>query len=427
MQLLAAMPLVALAYVQIVQPVADRLAPGALSTQIAWPALFMVTVLLIAISWRRIDTSRLATLPSILLFAFLAFAGLSVLWAYSQPDTVVRWVLAVMVVVVVFVPLAVATPKFDTLDAMLWCVTIAIAINVIFVLTTPPMKEWTGLDLGHPGYFPHKQYLGMCASLAILGAVYWIIIGKFRLVGFALLASAIWIIFESRSKTSLGFLLAAPVAALIVFGAAAWSNRPLVIFAVAVPLAFIVLSMLVTNLTSRIAFNLYGDPTFTGRIFIWEFIENQAALRPWLGWGFHSFWYVPNSPVNWAPGFIRDMPSAHSGYLDMRLETGYVGLSIFLSFLVALLYQLENVRRTDPSRAFMLLSLFSYVLVMNLMETLWFIPFDPLWIVFLTIAGETIRRPVLAASTSRQDTARAVRRNRFAQPRTGASALRSLH
>jgi O-antigen ligase len=138
---------------------------------------------------------------------------------------------------------------------------------------------------------------------------------------------------------------------------------------------------------------LFGDSTLTSRTVIWDFIQNQISRKPWLGWGFHSFWLVgPNAPsVVEAPYWIRHMTGSHNGYLDVRLETGYIGLAVFLLFLVGVLYAMERVRQQDPVRAWLLLSLALYVIVTNFLETVWLVTDEPLWFLFLLVVGETAR------------------------------------
>ena len=425
--LLSLIPIVAFAYVQIIQPVADRIAPGALNTQVVWPALFALTLMLALFCRKHMDFSVLLRAPGLLLIAFLCYAAVSILWAFSPPETVKRWLQAVMLIAVMLVPFAVRDPKIDVMAGIFWCFAAAIIINSGFVLSTPPMLAWTGVELGHSGYFLHKQYLGMCASCAILVAFYSLLAGKRRLLSVAMIGASVWLVVASNSKTALGFALLTPLIATIVFFGSGKLKLPMAAVLAAIPIAYFGLAAVISNLASRVAFRVYGDATFTGRIFIWDFIETQTALKPWFGWGFRSFWFVPFSPINNAPGFVRDMPSSHSGYLDMRLETGYVGLAIFLAFVVAAVYSLEHVRRINPRRAFALLALFIYILIMNLMETICFIHFDPLWVLFLLVTGEAMRHSTTAFAAPLPPDAQLTKPHLFSQSRVGLMGLQTAN
>jgi exopolysaccharide production protein ExoQ len=139
-----------------------------------------------------------------------------------------------------------------------------------------------------------------------------------------------------------------------------------------------------------IGYNVYGDPTITGRTYIWEFMNYQISQKPWFGWGFHSYWGVPNSPHLAAPGFVKDMPSSHSGYLELLLDTGSIGYWIFLAFLYAALHSVERVRRKDPLRAWLYLSIMLLAMTINLIDSVWMV-LNQLWFLNLIVLGEALR------------------------------------
>ncbi len=146
----------------------------------------------------------------------------------------------------------------------------------------------------------------------------------------------------------------------------------------------------------------YGDSTLTGRTVIWDFVQGQISLKPWFGWGFHSFWLVgPDAPsVVLAPYWVKIMTGSHSGYIDIKLETGRIGYYLFIAFILATLFALERVRRQDPLRAWLLLSLALYVIITNLIETVWMAANDPLWLLFVLVVAETTRYPARYSSSA---------------------------
>lgn len=399
-RLFAVIPLVAFAYVLIGQPVVDQLSPGLLNHKVLWPALFALTLLL-AVRFRRdLNLQQLKKPPISVLLAFLCFAGVSVLWAYSPADSLKRWIGAAMIVVTIVLPLTLKKPRVDIVDGLFWLYTIAVLINAIFVLTTPAMISREGVPMGRTGYYYHKQYLGMCVSVAIIMAAHMILWRRRRIVpAIVTLSVSVWLLLEAESRASMGFAILAPMVAALTLLASRQTNLSLALVVSILPASFMALSLFIPNIPERLSFHVFGDPTFSGRTLIWDWVETQAALKPLFGWGFHSFWFVPNSPSFTAPGFISEMPASHSGYLDLRLETGYLGIGLFLAYLVASLHSLERLRKEDAGRTLYFLSLFIYIMTMNLMETLWFTSFDPLWTLFLilsasTVESQTTRSPV---------------------------------
>ena len=109
-----------------------------------------------------------------------------------------------------------------------------------------------------------------------------------------------------------------------------------------------------------------------------------------LGWGFHSYYFVPNSPQNEAPGYIREMPSSHSGYLELKLETGRIGYWIFLVFIYSSLHLLERVRRKDPVLAWCFLSFELFAVLINLTDSDW-LALTHFWLLYLIVVAELVR------------------------------------
>jgi exopolysaccharide production protein ExoQ len=74
--------------------------------------------------------------------------------------------------------------------------------------------------------------------------------------------------------------------------------------------------------------------TLSGRAFIWPVVLYYITKRPWLGYGYESFWNpgqidVISDDLGWG---LRE---AHNGYLDVLLSTGIVGLVLALFALLA--------------------------------------------------------------------------------------------
>ena len=82
------------------------------------------------------------------------------------------------------------------------------------------------------------------------------------------------------------------------------------------------------------------------------------------------------------------MPNAHNGYIDTKLEMGYVGLAFLLVFLIATLHAVGRVADRDPTRARLVLSLALFVILYNFFESLWMRGFEFLWVVFVIVAAE---------------------------------------
>jgi exopolysaccharide production protein ExoQ len=385
---LALLPAVAISYVLLILPFVPTEENERAENILFWPVVAGLTFALVFMNRARIDYRFFRSYPIMSLIAYLLFAAASVTWAYDPNLSFSRLVLQVLVFIVTVVPYALPIPARYTIQGVHLCYAIALAVSAVYVLTTPPSP------IGHPGYFNHKQDLGLLAAVGIILSSHELLHrGWRRLAGVIAMGLGVWLIFESQSKSTLTLsLVAIPCSALILVLCKKTRLTPAFFVA-----AVVVASMFVSNPIERIGYRLYGDATLTGRTGIWGFIEYQISQKAWFGWGFHSYYGVPNSPHQAAPGYIRQMPSSHSGYLELKLETGRVGYWIFLVFIYSSLHLLERVRRIDPVRAWCYLSIQLFAVMINLLDSNWLV-LTHFWLLNLIVVAESVRYSLPSSS-----------------------------
>jgi O-antigen ligase len=251
-----------------------------------------------------------------------------------------------------------------------------------------------GLKIGYPGYFSYKGELGEFSAFAFLLSLYEIFhAGWRRALGLIILVTSVYLIVVSGSKGSLGCaILAAILATLAMFISRRTRISPAIVL-LPLPIAYAVLSHITGDLINRISWHIYGNYTLSGRTYIWDFVDLEIAKRPLLGWGYRSIWLVgPDSPIVVdAAGWIKGMPSAHNGYLDTILDTGYIGLVLFIVFIFTTLHAIGRVANRDPPRAWLLLSIALFVILQNFLESSWMRGDDVLWLPFVVVVAEAGR------------------------------------
>jgi O-antigen ligase len=82
------------------------------------------------------------------------------------------------------------------------------------------------------------------------------------------------------------------------------------------------------------------------------------------------------------------MPSGHNGYLDVMLELGYVGFPFLIIFIMATLHALGRVADRNPTRAWLVLSLSLFIIITNMLESVWMRGQDMQWLLFLILVAE---------------------------------------
>jgi exopolysaccharide production protein ExoQ len=358
-----------------------------------WPALSAISVMLAMQNWARL--AKFTWPPHLIcLFAYLALAGASVLWAFKPEYSLIRFVSQVMIILSIVVPTILAGRTADLMRCLFLCFAFASILNIPFVLNQDPIINVDGKSMGYPGFFSFKGVLGECATITILLAVHEILYpGLRRALAIIVIIVATWLTFVSQSKGSLGFGIVSPLLAALALTTARSMRISVAAVLSSLLVCYTIFSTVSGFSMNKLSWYLYSNYTFSGRTTIWDFANYEIGRRPLLGWGYQSFWLVgPDAPsVVEAPGWVKTMPSAHSGYLDAKLELGYVGFALLLSFIVTTLHAIGRVADRDRTRGWLMLSLALYVILTNLIETTWMRGAETLWVIFLIVAAEAGR------------------------------------
>jgi exopolysaccharide production protein ExoQ len=340
-----------------------------LDNRIFWPV--MVTISIAVAVWNRSRLGKLATPHMIWLLVYLAFAGTSVLWAFQPGPSLVRFTQQVMVVISIALPAMLAR---DMSRSLFLCFALILILNILFA---PPPNE-----TGWGGYFLDKNSLGQFTAIAFILALHEALYPGFRrAVGMLIVVIASTILFLAGSKTSLGFAFLAPLlaAATLIIKRTTRISPAIIIFTIVTFGVYF---------KGKVGWYIFHDTTFTGRTLIWDFLLQEIESRPLLGWGYQSFWLVPNSPAFQAPGWVSLMPEGHNGYMDVTVELGYVGLACLIMFIMTALHAAGRLANRDPARAWLMLSLIIFVIAHNLLETSWMRGYNLVWMVFLVTVGQ---------------------------------------
>ncbi len=100
--------------------------------------------------------------------------------------------------------------------------------------------------------------------------------------------------------------------------------------------------------------------TFSGRTHLWEEALKLIDLRPWLGWSFDS-----NLSVLKHLGGVGQF---HSGYLDLLVRGGWVGMVFFFGILAGALARIARLSKLEYRRAVVFAAMTLAILVHNVTE-----------------------------------------------------------
>jgi exopolysaccharide production protein ExoQ len=278
---------------------------------------------------------------------------------------------------------------------MFWVAVATLVINLFFVLFTAPTP------IGAAGIYSHKNSLGGAAAFCTMFLLYGLAQpGKvYKTVVLLMLPVALFILFRSQAKTSLALTLIVPFIAG-GFTLARYYFRlpmPLLFGLLAIVVPFVLFSGIIDFSVTEISVLISGDPTFTGRTDLWNFALEKIAERPWFGYGFHSFWQIGDISPAWAGprGFLQRTPHAHEGYLDLLLQGGIVGFSLFVGIVLTVAGWISRATDEMPWGGFMFASVFIFEALINLLESNWLDPLDAGTTILLTfIATAMVKRPI---------------------------------
>lgn len=136
------------------------------------------------------------------------------------------------------------------------------------------------------------------------------------------------------------------------------------------------------------------DPDLTGRTLIWQLVGWFSDLRPWAGWGFEAIWANQRAigQAQGAHGSVREgVPggwpfSAHSGYYELMLGIGRIGLLLAIVFLAVLVWRaFSHAWMGGDIVSLWPLSFVVFALVVNFSESL-FVSSETLWVMTVATA-----------------------------------------
>jgi len=339
---------------------------------------------------------RVVTLPLVL--TFIAFAISATLSAY--PDVAARrLVLAALTIFQAIIVLLLPHGREHFARLLAVTAIIVLAACYIGVAFFPGLSIHQASDIAEPdlagdwrGFFTHKNGAG--ASMVLL-----IFIGIFvcrawnRLAGVCIIVLAAIFLNFTDSKSPLNLL---PVVLVLSYLLPRTRNSLLALALVTgMPLLLNLLGVgsVMFGPIGDLVHDLMSDPTYTGRDVIWRFALDHVAQRPLFGFGFESFWGMPDLVANWSylESWGYRASDAHNGYLNLAVTTGLIGLGLSLLWTVA--QPFGDYRRAvalgaDRALTALFLQIWLFTLCLAGYESVFFAGGSALWfLMVLSIVG----------------------------------------
>lgn len=278
-------------------------------------------------------------------------------------------------------------------------VAVALSSIPVFSFAVHPGDEIdTSLIGAWRGVIPHKNIAGAVMIHASLFFFHHAI-NRRKPIDFLFFSLAALFLVFTKSKTSISWFLIVLLAGLGYRFIMLYGLRPFLHVALACLAVWIAIF---TWAEWDIVRTFFSDPeNLSGRIGIWESVIPYIEKNPILGSGYGSFWAIGySSPIyeTAVTEFITQIGHAHSGYIEVLLTTGLVGLVLALiALMIVPYYRFANPLTSDLKLSAMLFSMWLFGMLQNFTESQFFSPDKQSW-VFVVIAITIIHSRQVAAN-----------------------------
>jgi exopolysaccharide production protein ExoQ len=349
--------------------------------------IWVTASLIICLNWKK---ALLTASRDKVIWIFTTVVLLSFLWSENKISTLLdsREVLQMASFGLYF---ATRFTLKEQVKLIAWTFGIGAFLSIILALALPSLGQH-GAD--HPGawkgIYDHKNTFG---SMMIISYFAFLLLPvtqpKLRFYKWLGTSVSVALILFSYSGTALVIFCLINLIVLF-FRSFKWQGKISVLL---LDIFILCLGCFVTFIVMNwvtLVTDLGKDPTFTGRLPLWNYIVLKLQENPWLGYGRGAFWaagshYAVQAGESVATNFVA--PHGHNGFLDVGLNVGLVGFSLFLiSLITAFVWALKRAYATKQSENIWPLVFLSFLVMNNLTESYLLRGANVYWVLYVTVA-----------------------------------------
>ena len=297
--------------------------------RLAFLGIYAISFALLAFRWSR-TLSFLKT--NLWLLVLIALAIVSVSWS-SIPEIALRKVIAMIGTTLFALYFASRYSFEEQLKIYGWTFGISVVFSFLFALALPEygISRLAAVSASWRGIYPHKNGLGQSMFISFLTFYFLSIYSKknrvlFRI--FCLLSVVLTLLAESATSfVSVVFIFAL---AQGIKHLSLKSKKSVLLVLLFIIVSALLLFIIVINFNAFLAAN-NKDITLTGRTPLWADLWGFIQQKPWLGYGYGSFFSGVHRETDLLWKVHQWNPvHAHNGYIQLWLHLGIVGLSVFM-------------------------------------------------------------------------------------------------
>jgi exopolysaccharide production protein ExoQ len=280
-----------------------------------------------------------------IIFPFIIFSGLSIFWSVSWEISLYRW-LIFLCTIIIGGYIGLRFNLHEMIRILSFFGLFILFISLLFVILIPSIgiMHYHDIQGAWRGVYWHKNHMGLIASLINILFLLNLVDSvrstrKGILMWGVLYLFSILFIYQSDSVTA--YFTAIFLHGLIIL-ALIWlkirnkihRSHYLVFFIT------VIFASLILVINADHIFGFFNrNTTLTGRIPMWTYLfRTYINKQPLGGYGFNAFWYLGShrEAIRQAAGYPDPIVIADNGFIDILVNTGYIGLIFFLIFYIGI-------------------------------------------------------------------------------------------
>ncbi len=352
--------------------------------QLIFLVIYLITFCLLVLRWKKVI--KVITKDTFI-WLLLGLAIFSVFWS-DAPNLTRSRTIALVGTILFSLYLASRYSLKEQLQLLGWTFGIAIIASFLFAVGLPKYGLMGGVHAGDwRGIYNHKNVLG---KVMAPGTIVFLILAltakkRYWIFWLGLVFSVLLIMASKASSPIINVLIL--VVELILFQILRWDYDFMIPTLMGISTISSITYSLIAGNAELIAALFGKDLTLTGRTNFWPFIIDKIWENPWLGYGFGAFWRGlegQSADIWYASGWKP--PNSHNGYLDLLLELGLVGFSIYLiEFITSFQKALAYIRAVKTADCFWPAIFLTYIVLANLTESTLIIQNDFFFVIQVAI------------------------------------------
>jgi O-antigen ligase len=312
--------------------------------QILYFFLFLSSMIIVI---KRIDTISLFIKREKYLSLFILLCLVSAVWSNYHFMSFKRSFQLLSVYLVVINALLFIEPS-KLLKVLKIIITLYLLVTVFSVLfiseaIDPKFGTWRGIA-DHKNALARYGFYCFLISLFFYGEQNKL---STKITNYAISFVSVIIVYMSGSSTVIFMIGLIIIISLIfsieeIFKSLRIGRTLMILVFLSIISLYIVINIFAPNLIDRIPIMLGKDPTLSMRTEIWDYVWTEIEKKIFLGYGYGTYWIMGSTVINEFAaifgGFMINQ--AHNGYLEIMLQLGLIGITLFAIIVILLIYRI---------------------------------------------------------------------------------------